>query len=47
MKMSRGMSPMKVAKAECGSKKNTKAGVYADLDAYMVALGFESKPLVK
>lgn len=45
MKMSRGMSPMKVAKAECGSTKNTKAGVYADLNAYMVGLGFEDKSL--
>ena len=45
MKMSRGLSPMKVAKAECGSKKGTKEGVYADLNAYMVALGFEDKPL--
>jgi len=44
MKMSR-QSVMKAAKAECGSKKNTKAGVYADLDAYMVALGFDGKPL--
>lgn len=44
MKMTR-QSVMKAAKAECGSKKNTKKGVYADLDAYMVNLGFAGKSL--
>jgi hypothetical protein len=45
MKMSRGGSPMKVCKELCGSKKNTKKGVYLDFDAYLVSLGFDSKPL--
>ena len=44
MKLSRG-SVMKLAKSYCGSRKNTKKGVYADYNAYLVSLGFEDKPL--
>jgi len=37
MKMSRGVSMMKLAKATCQSSKNTKRGVYADYDAFLVS----------
>lgn len=45
MKMSRRYSPMMLAKAICGSQKQTKKGVYADLNTFMVARGFEDRSL--
>lgn len=45
MKMSRHGSVMNLAASYCGSTKRTKAAVYKEYDAYLVSLGFESKPL--
>jgi hypothetical protein len=45
MKLSRAGSIMQLAAHYCGSTKRTKRGVYADYDAWMVSMGFDSVPL--
>jgi hypothetical protein len=47
MKLTRGRSTLAMVQAAGVTTKRTKRGAYADLDAWMVAQGFDSVPLRK
>jgi len=46
MKLTRGRSPLAIIQGMGITNKRTKKGAYADLDAHIVSLGGQPRPLV-